>query len=288
MPFCGNCGHPLSDTDLTCPNCGEIRPNAIPKPDSITKEPTIPTPDTPTEPNLNPEQSNSNATAQPADAAVAPEIPREVPQPDNYDHVTAYQNNAQADAPVVPNDIPREVPKPDTSATQNTTAETNAAPNFSAYDIRNNNIPNSNAANQQQPNFSGQFQQQPTAGQSPYNYNYNNNAYSTPNTPLTNNNSNGFGIASLILGICSIAICCCYGVGAIPAIIGLILGIRQNKKNANGIATAGIVLGIIGILLNVVYLIYMIVFLSDGGLQEFIDEFSSSYPDYSYFDDSTL
>ena len=254
MPFCGNCGHPLSDTDLTCPNCGEIRPNAIPKPDSINQEPTIQTPDTPTEPNLHPEQSDSNATAQPANAPVA-------------------------------NDIPREVPQPDTSATQNTTAETNAAPDFSAYDIRNNNIPNGNTANQQQPNFSGQFQQQSTANPSPYTYN---DTYSTPNTPLTNNNSNGFGIASLILGICSIAICCCYGVGAIPAIIGLILGILQNKKNANGIATAGIVLGIIGILLNAVCLIYMVVFLSYGGLQEFIDEFSSSYPDYSYFDDSTL
>lgn len=270
MPFCGNCGHPLSDTDLTCPNCGEIRPNAIPKPDSINQEPTIQTPDTPTEPNLHPEQSDSNATAQPADTAVS----------DNYDHVAAYQNNAQADAPVA-NDIPREVPQPDTSATQNTTAETNAAPDFSAY----NNIPNSNTANQQQPNFSGQSYQQSTANPSPYNYN---NTYSTPNTPLTNNNSNGFGIASLILGICSIAICCCYGVGAIPAIIGLILGILQNKKNANGIATAGIILGIIGILLNAVYLIYMVVFLSDGGLQDIIDEFSSSYPDYSYYDDSTL
>ena len=274
MPFCGNCGHPLSDTDLTCPNCGEIRPNAIPKPDSINQEPTAPTPDTPTEPNLHPEQSNSNATTQSADTAVS----------DNYDHVAAYQNNAQADTPVA-NDIPKEVPpQPDTSATQNTTAETNAAPDFSAYDIRNN-IPNSNTANQQQPNFSGQSYQQSTANPSPYTYN---DTYSTPNTPLTNNNSNGFGIASLILGICSIAICCCYGVGAIPAIIGLILGILQNKKNANGIATAGIVLGIIGILLNAVYLIYMIVFLSDGGLQEFIDEFSSSYPDYSYYDDSTL
>lgn len=285
MPFCGNCGHPLSDTDLTCPNCGEIRPNAIPKPDSITQEPTIQTPDTPTESNLHPEQNDSNATAQPADTAVAPEIPREVSQPDNYDHVAAYQNNAQADAPVA-NDIPKEVPpQPDTSATQNTTAETNAAPDFSAYDIRNNNIPNGNAANQQQPNFSGQSYQQSTAGQSPYTYN---DTYSTPNTPLTNNNSNGFGIASLILGICSIAICCCYGVGAIPAIIGLILGILQNQKNANGIATAGIVLGIIGILLNAVCLIYMVVFLSDSGLQDIIDEFSSSYPDYSYFDDSTL
>lgn len=280
MPFCGNCGHPLSDTDLTCPNCGEIRPNAIPKPDSINQEPTIQTPDTPTEPNLHPEQSNSNATAQSADTAVAPEIPREVSQPDNYDHVTAYQNNTQADAPVA-NDIPREVPQPNTSSTQNTTAETNAAPDFSAYDIRNN-IPNGNTANQQQPNFSGQSYQQSTAGQSPYTYN---DTYSTPNTPLTNDKSNGLGIASLILGICSIAICCCYGVGAIPAIIGLILGILQNKKNANGIATAGIVLGIIGILLNVVWLIYMIIFLSEDGLQDFVNEFSSNY---EYYEDSTL
>ncbi|MEE1537295.1 MAG: zinc-ribbon domain-containing protein [Ruminococcus sp.] len=273
MPFCGNCGHPLSDTDLTCPNCGEIRPNAIPKPDSITQEPTIQTPDTPTEPNLHPEQSNSNTAAQPADPAVS----------DNYDHVAAYQNNTQADTPVA-NDIPREVPQPNTSATQNTTAETNAAPDFSAYNIHNN-TQNPNSTNQQQPNFSGQSYQQTNTNPSPYTYN---DPYSTPNTPLTNNNNNSMGIASLILGICSIAICCCYGVGAIPAIIGLILGILQNKKNANGIATAGIILGIIGILLNAVYLIYMVVFLSDGGLQEFIDEFSSSYPDYSYFDDSTL
>lgn len=224
----------------------------------------------PTEPNLNPEQSNSNTTAQSADTAVS----------DNYDHVAAYQNNAQADTPVA-NDIPKEVPpQPDTSATQNTTTETNAAPDFSAYDIRNN-IPNGNTANQQQPNFSGQFQQQSTAGQSPYTYN---DPYSTPNTPLTNNN-NGMGIASLILGICSIAICCCYGVGAIPAIIGLILGILQNKKNANGIATAGIVLGIIGILLNVVWLIYMIIFLSEDGLLDFVNEFSSNY---EYYENSTL
>lgn len=269
MPFCGNCGHPLSDTDLTCPNCGEIRPNAIPKPDSINQEPTIQTPDTPTEPNLHPEQSNSNATAQSADTAVS----------DNYDHVAAYQNNTQADTPVA-NDIPREVPQPNTSATQNTTAETHAAPDFSAYNIHNN-TQNPNPTNQQQPNFSGQSYQQSTAGQSPYTYN---DPYSTPNTPLTNNN-NGMGIASLILGICSIAICCCYGVGAIPAIIGLILGILQNKKNANGIATAGIVLGIIGILLNVVWLIYMIIFLSEDGLQDFVNEFSSNY---EYYEDSTL
>ena len=49
--------------------------------------------------------------------------------------------------------------------------------------------------------------------------------------------------------------------------------------------TAGIVLGIIGILLNVVWLIYMIIFLSEDGLQDFVNEFSSNY---EYYEDSTL
>lgn len=185
----------------------------------------------------------------------------------------------QSESPAT--NIPREVPSQQAPPVPPTTSVNDKpAPDFSAYNIHNN-TQNPNPTNQQQPNFSGQSYQQSTAGQSPYTYN---DPYSTPNTPLTNNN-NGMGIASLILGICSIAICCCYGVGAIPAIIGLILGILQNKKNANGIATAGIVLGIIGILLNVVWLIYMIIFLSEDGLQDFVNEFSSNY---EYYENSTL
>lgn len=264
MPFCGNCGHPLTDTDLTCPNCGEVQPNAIPKPDSVTPESQIPVAPSPVD-------STPNPTAPPTAA------------PEQQPNFHSKQMEMQSESPAT--NIPREVPSQQAPPVPPTTSVNDKpAPDFSAYNIHNN-TQNPNPTNQQQPNFSGQSYQQSTANPSPYNYN---NTYSTPNTPLTNNNSNGFGIASLILGICSIAICCCYGVGAIPAIIGLILGILQNKKNANGIATAGIILGIIGILLNAVYLIYMVVFLSDGGLQEFIDEFSSSYPDYSYYDDSTL
>lgn len=260
MPFCGNCGHPLSDTDLTCPNCGEIRPNAIPKPDSVTPESQIPVAPSPVD-------STPNPTAPPTAA------------PEQQPNFHSKQMEMQSESPAT--NIPREVPSQQAPPVPPTTSVNDKpAPDFSAYNIHNN-TQNPNPTNQQQPNFSGQSYQQSTAGQSPYTYN---DPYSTPNTPLTNNN-NGMGIASLILGICSIAICCCYGVGAIPAIIGLILGILQNKKNANGIATAGIVLGIIGILLNVVWLIYMIIFLSEDGLQDFVNEFSSNY---EYYEDSTL
>lgn len=260
MPFCGNCGHPLSDTDLTCPNCGEIRPNAIPKPDSVTPESQIPVAPSPVD-------STPNPTAPPTAA------------PEQQPNFHSKQMEMQSESPAT--NIPREVPSQQAPPVPPTTSVNDKpAPDFSAYNIHNN-TQNPNPTNQQQPNFSGQSYQQSTAGQSPYTCN---DPYSTPNTPLTNNN-NGMGIASLILGICSIAICCCYGVGAIPAIIGLILGILQNKKNANGIATAGIVLGIIGILLNVVWLIYMIIFLSEDGLQDFVNEFSSNY---EYYENSTL
>lgn len=261
MPFCGNCGHPLTDTDLTCPNCGEVQPNAIPKPDSVTPESQIPVAPSPVD-------STPNPTAPPTAA------------PEQQPNFHSKQMEMQSESPAT--NIPREVPSQQAPPVPPTTSVNDKpAPDFSAYNIHNN-TQNPNPTNQQQPNFSGQSYQQTNTNPSPYTYN---DTYSTPNTPLTNNNSNGFGIASLILGICSIAICCCYGVGAIPAIIGLILGILQNKKNANGIATAGIILGIIGILLNVVWLIYMIIFLSEDGLQDFVNEFSSNY---EYYEDSTL
>lgn len=260
MPFCGNCGHPLTDTDLTCPNCGEVQPNAIPKPDSVTPESQIPVAPSPVD-------STPNPTAPPTAA------------PEQQPNFHSKQMEMQSESPAT--NIPREVPSQQTPPVPPTTSVNDKpAPDFSAYNIHNN-TQNPNPTNQQQPNFSGQSYQQTNTNPSPYTYN---DPYSTPNTPLTTNN-NGMGIASLILGICSIAICCCYGVGAIPAIIGLILGILQNKKNANGIATAGIILGIIGILLNVVWLIYMIIFLSEDGLQDFVNEFSSNY---EYYEDSTL
>jgi hypothetical protein len=110
-----------------------------------------------------------------------------------------------------------------------------------------------------------------------------NNFY--PEEPLQQKpkTGNGMGIASLVLGICSIVICCCYGIGIIPSVLALIFGILQQRKNPNGIATAGIVLGIVGILCNLVFLIYMIIFFSyasdSNAWQQFFEEFSEEFSD---------
>ncbi|MDO4155532.1 MAG: DUF4190 domain-containing protein [Oscillospiraceae bacterium] len=254
MPFCGNCGHPLKETDFTCPICGAAQPNtAIPEPDAIPvpEEETIseiPTTETTSE-------TDTTSTEPSASTSYIPPVP---PEQSAYNETSSY------------NPIPNEVPPQQFHTTQNDSAKQNSYDTNSSYQQSQTNY------NAIPPTYQG-------------------TSYSTPNSPLTNQ-SNGFGVASLVLGICSIAICCCYGFGLLPAIIGLILGIVQNKKYSNGIAISGIVLCIVGILLNVVWLIYMILILSaseSGVWNEFFEEFSREFSDefsenYDYYNNSTL
>lgn len=64
--------------------------------------------------------------------------------------------------------------------------------------------------------------------------------------------SNGLAIASLVLGIVSIVfsfIGLSIPLGLIVGIVGIILGVMARKKNPCGMATAGLVLSIIGTIL---------------------------------------
>ena len=99
------------------------------------------------------------------------------------------------------------------------------------------------------------------------NNNQNNNPYGQPNyqyqqvqayyvAPVKKND--GMGIASMVLGIVSL-VCC--GGGIIIPTVGLVLGLvsRHIMPEGNGMATAGVVMSIIGLALSVVYLILNIV-----------------------------
>lgn len=71
------------------------------------------------------------------------------------------------------------------------------------------------------------------------------------------NESNGMAVASLILGIISVLINFIgYSwVGLILGIIGIILGVNAKKKNPSSMASAGLVLSIIGtVLCSVVFI----------------------------------
>lgn len=117
----------------------------------------------------------------------------------------------------------------------------------------------------------------PNDQQSVQNDQFNSEFYNNQNSIYDQNpdqkKPNGLGIASLVLGIVSIVTCCCYGVSIIPAIVGLVLGIIQMRKYNNGIAIAGLVTSIFGILLNI-YMIFsiLVAIQSYGGLQGYLDE----------------
>lgn len=75
-----------------------------------------------------------------------------------------------------------------------------------------------------------------------------------------NTNKHGYAVASLVLGILSIVFCCCWYLGLILGVVGLVLAIVA-KKNGNdeGICKAGLVLSIIGVAISAVFMILGII-----------------------------
>lgn len=131
------------------------------------------------------------------------------------------------------------------------------------YDPNNPNNP------QQQPNY--QQQQQPNYGQQ----NYTNPPYGgqmPPQTPFGGQMDLPNATAILVLGICSIVGCFCYGIpGIICGIIALIMGgkaMREYEANPNMYTTssfnnakAGRICGIIGTILSILYFVFIIIYI---------------------------
>lgn len=69
-------------------------------------------------------------------------------------------------------------------------------------------------------------------------------------------------VASLVLGILSVIVCC-FTFLCIPlSVVGLVLGIVAKKRGSSGMATAGIVLNAVGLALSVILIILYIVDIS--------------------------
>ena len=111
----------------------------------------------------------------------------------------------------------------------------------------------------QQQSYGANDYQQPYGSQPDYsNYNQNNYQQQYPNYnqyPVEDKSAKNNATASLVLGI--IGLCCCAPCG----IVGLILGINSKKANPenNGLATAGIILSIIALVIWAILLITQIV-----------------------------
>lgn len=76
------------------------------------------------------------------------------------------------------------------------------------------------------------------------------------------NPNNGMAIGALVCGIVSILLCCCCGIGAVVAIVGIVLAVLSKKANGgkmSGMAVAGLVCSIIGVVFSAGYIIYYFV-----------------------------
>lgn len=90
-------------------------------------------------------------------------------------------------------------------------------------------------------------------GQNPYGqYGYQNNPYQNYNGYYRPDNSKGFGIASLVLGIISL-LCFCSFLNIVPAVLAIVFGaISLSKKKDNAFAIAGIVCAAVSIALLII------------------------------------
>lgn len=88
--------------------------------------------------------------------------------------------------------------------------------------------------------------------------------------------ANGLSIAGLVLGIVAFPISCCYGVGTLFAIVGLILSIVGMKKQKGGLATAALVVNIIALIFGVImiayYAVVIVAMVRSGDFQAIWDE----------------
>lgn len=90
------------------------------------------------------------------------------------------------------------------------------------------------------------------------NYYQDNTAASTPQytqnpAGVPEKKTDALAIVSLVLGILSILLACCSYIALLPGIPGIICAILSKKQNGkSGLATAGLVCSIVGIVLGII------------------------------------
>lgn len=116
--------------------------------------------------------------------------------------------------------------------------------------------------------------------------------YQNNTSPYRNGNpyderpKDGFATPSMVLGIIGVVFSCC-GIGLIPAVIGLILGIiskariRKTGLRGNGMALAGIILSAIAIGIVTIALVRVaVIFSNPTSRNEFVQEYNRIIEQY--------
>lgn len=87
--------------------------------------------------------------------------------------------------------------------------------------------------------------------------NFQNNPYQQPGSPNEPKKTDTLAIVALVLGIATIVMSCCYTYLGFPlGIGGIVCSVMARKKQKSGMATAGLVCSIVGLVLTVLLLIF--------------------------------
>lgn len=113
-------------------------------------------------------------------------------------------------------------------------------------------------------------------------YGYNNPQYNNYNQ--VQNNGDALGITSLVLGLLSIITCCCTYLSIILGIGAVIFGIisLNKKEKTKGFATAGIILGVMGVILGIAMAIFSVYMQESGLLEDYLRRFYGDMYDDLY------
>lgn len=107
---------------------------------------------------------------------------------------------------------------------------------------------------------------------------------SEPGGPAANRQSySGKSVAAMVLGIVSIVFSACLVISLPCAIIALSFGKSEEKIQPNGMAKAGFVMGMVGLILTVIALIFIIAVF--GFAFAFADDLLWYSDNYNYDDD---
>ncbi|MDE7223348.1 MAG: DUF4190 domain-containing protein [Acetatifactor sp.] len=91
------------------------------------------------------------------------------------------------------------------------------------------------------------------------NNSYEQPAYQQPVSPEQPQKTDTLAIVSLILGIAAIVLGCCVTyLGIALGVGGIICSVMSKKKQKSGLATAGLVCSIIGIVFAVIWIIFSV------------------------------
>ena len=99
------------------------------------------------------------------------------------------------------------------------------------------------------------------------NQNFQNNSYEQPSyqqpiPPQEPKKTDALSVIALVLGIASIVICCNIYLASPLGIGGIVCSVISNKNQKSGLATAGMICSIVGIVLAVLAIFFSVGFLA--------------------------